>query len=601
MKRPLVPGSGRTATARLAAAAVAAAATITVAGSGSPAASAPNDDCPAAFPVADLAADQPVHGLTVSQGTTPEEFTGKVLGVMDDGILPGLDMILVRLSSSEVERAGIWSGMSGSPVYAEDGRLIGAVSYGLSFGPSTVAGVTPAADMQAILSGSPALERLQPAEEVPIPDRIGDRLVRLGVASSEEVDSGLGQLRLPFGLAGLSQKRVRQVAQKTRVDLGTMRMGTLGTTGVGTDGAMVPGGNVAAALSYGDITAAGVGTVTAVCGGEVLAFGHPMMWSGPSTLSMHAARALYVQEDPTFSGFKVANVDPTPIGTITQDRIAAIMGEVGPGPSTGRIGSTVTSDSASRTGETRVAVAEWMPDIAFAHVLSNEDRVFDGIGKGTADLGWVIEGTRADGSPFSVRRDDVFASKYDITFESAWDVAMALYRLQYNDVEDITVDAVTVDSELSRDYEHAKITQTEIREGRVWVTLRKKQPLVLKPGSRQTFRVTMRSDDGGTLRTVRSLRVPRKADGREGALQVTGGNSYYGEDEFFFFDEGSGSEEQTFDDILAGLKTEPRNDDVVIKLSFFDRRGRTKVEKENRYHTGTVVDGGATYRVHAGR
>jgi hypothetical protein len=36
--------------------------------------------------------------------------------------------------------------MSGSPVYAADGRLIGAVAYGLA-GASTIAGITPAADM----------------------------------------------------------------------------------------------------------------------------------------------------------------------------------------------------------------------------------------------------------------------------------------------------------------------------------------------------------------------------------------------------------------------------------------------------------------------
>ncbi len=53
---------------------------------------APADaDCPQTYPVADLVKDQPVDGLTVSSGTTPDTFTGTVLGTIVDGIAPGLD------------------------------------------------------------------------------------------------------------------------------------------------------------------------------------------------------------------------------------------------------------------------------------------------------------------------------------------------------------------------------------------------------------------------------------------------------------------------------------------------------------------------------
>ena len=38
---------------------------------------------------------------------------------------------------------------------------------------------------------------------------------------------------------------------------------------------MVAGGNMAAAMSYGDITQGGVGTATSVCDGRVVGFGHP--------------------------------------------------------------------------------------------------------------------------------------------------------------------------------------------------------------------------------------------------------------------------------------------------------------------------------------
>ena len=56
-----------------------------------------------------------------------------MLGRITDGIAPGVDMILADVSSPALTRAGgVWAGMSGSPVYTADGRLIGSVSYGLA-------------------------------------------------------------------------------------------------------------------------------------------------------------------------------------------------------------------------------------------------------------------------------------------------------------------------------------------------------------------------------------------------------------------------------------------------------------------------------------
>ena len=124
---------------------------------GPSATAAPTPDCAAPFPVADLVSGAPVDGLTVSRGTTPQAFTGEVLGVLSDGIGPDLDMIVAELHSPAIDAAGgIWQGMSGSPVYAEDGRLIGAVAYGLAYGSSPVAGITPYEDMQGYLGAAKA-------------------------------------------------------------------------------------------------------------------------------------------------------------------------------------------------------------------------------------------------------------------------------------------------------------------------------------------------------------------------------------------------------------------------------------------------------------
>ena len=72
-----------------------------------------------------------------------------MLGVLTDGIEPGVDMVMAKLTSpDDRRRGGIWEGMSGSPVYAADGSLIGAVSYTLAWAPTPIAGITPWEDMQ---------------------------------------------------------------------------------------------------------------------------------------------------------------------------------------------------------------------------------------------------------------------------------------------------------------------------------------------------------------------------------------------------------------------------------------------------------------------
>ena len=162
------------------------------------------------------------------------------------------------------------------------------------------------------------------------------------------------------------------------------------------------GGNIAAALAYGDITAAGVGTATSVCDGRVVGFGHPMTFGGTTTLSLHPADALYVQEDPLGAPFKVANIGD-PAGTITDDRLTGITGGFGELPETTTITSTVTMGERTREGSTYVNIPAAGAEMTFNEHLANHDRVVDGITGGSAEQDYTITGTDADGSPFEIR------------------------------------------------------------------------------------------------------------------------------------------------------------------------------------------------------
>ena len=592
MKRSTLPWSGRRLATRGVAAALATATAATLAGMAvTPAQSAMDLTCPEAFPIDELEDGAPVEGLTVVKGTEPAPFTGEVLGVLQDGIMPGMDMIMVRLgkdggtgSDQRIYDVGIWSGMSGSPVYAADGRLIGAVAYGLSFGASTVAGVTPAEDMRALVeSGS---DPVRMPTKVEVPERIEDRIVAEGDATRAEVESDLSQLEV-MGLSGLSQRRLDKATKKLEIrGVERMMLGAAGAEDLDAN-SIVAGGNLAAGISYGDISFTGVGTATLVCGEEVVGFGHPMMWNGPTTLSLHPAEAVYVQEDPTFPGFKVANLGG-PVGTIDQDRMAGIAGSFGAIPDASEITSQVTSETGERTGTSWVNVEDWLPDVALFHLLTNEDKVFDGIGKGSGTVGFVVEGTRADGTTFQVTREDVYASEYDLTWETAWDLYMALYRLQGNQIEDLSISAVNTTSDLRRDYAVSTIESVSVKQGGKWVPLGRR--LILPAGSTAHFKAELLTTGGAVSTVELELPVRKGEAGRRGWLGVFGGNSA---DSWF------SGRNLPVDKLIERIESAPHNDDVVVNMRLWrERRSERNVNRLGEpVPTGVPVNGYDSTRV----
>ena len=141
--------------------------------------------------------------------------------MLDDGIAPGLDMILAEASSPAIDRAhGIWAGMSGSPVYAADGRLVGSVSYGLTFGASPIAGITPAAEMRKLLSGSSAAAA---PGETDLTAALENQIVASGAATVQEAASGLTRLPVPVAGSGANPARLRRVTRLVRRTLDGVR------------------------------------------------------------------------------------------------------------------------------------------------------------------------------------------------------------------------------------------------------------------------------------------------------------------------------------------------------------------------------------------
>ena len=560
------------------------------------------------MPVAQLQKGMMATGYTVVEGREPTSFGAEILGVLQDGIAPGRDMIIVETSGPALDRAeGIWFGMSGSPIYF-DHKLIGAVAFGLSFGPSKVAGVTPAEDMLEILgypeADQPTASRSGTSgsysqQRVPLTARMRETIARATGAQTEDVGSSMEQLKVPVaisGVTGRAMKAVREVVAKEDLPI-VPYTGSSASSATPAEGATLkPGGNFAAAASYGDISLAGVGTTTYVCDGQVLAFGHPFLFTGSTTLGANDADALVIVDDP-FGPYKLATIEEGG-GTVDQDRLAGIRTIIGGLPQTIPITSVVSAldTGKTRAGETDSVTSELTPTLSFLHLLYNIDSVFDQIGQGSSELSWTITGTKEDGTPWSLTRSNRYASEFDIAFESIFEQEIQMFTLFNNPFEEIEFTGVDMDVTLEEDVKAYQITGVLVsKNGTDYLDVRRVR---VRPGRTIYLRVELTPhDDTGPVTADLEVVVPETARS-DGYIEITSGSGSY--EELFCFLEGSdcvdefGEKIDTFDKLLTYLANRPRNNELLARLRM---GGRGRVKSRDAEVLSQVVSGFENVRV----
>lgn len=538
-------------------------------------------DCKAPFPVADVQKGDAVTGLTVSSGTTPEDFTGEVLGVLEDGIAPGLDMVMVELSSPAIDRVGgIWQGMSGSPVYAADGRLIGAVAYGLSWGPTPVAGVTPFEEMDNYLAGAAP-------KSIEIDRATARTIANRSEVTQTQAAEGFAQIPMPTGVSGVGARRLSQVGDVRGhkwLPRTAYAMGSAAAPGTGAaPETIVAGGNVAGSLSYGDITLGGVGTATSVCNDRVVGFGHPFGFFGETTLTLHPADALFVQPESLGPPFKVANLG-APAGTITDDHLTGITGVFGAAPATTDISSSVAYRDRQRDGASHVSVPQGTAMTTFFQMIGNHDRVVDGIIPGSELLSWTIAGHENDGSPFELAVTDRFVSDYDITFSAVWDLADFVWAL--SSVPGVTVDRISTESAVGDDASRWAVERLEQYRAGEWTKVGKGSPILARAGRAVRLRAVLSGSDGATTTVPAMVDVPATASGSEGRLSVLGGSNVWSRHAW----PRSVAEAEKF------VATLVRNDQIAVELSLPGRR-RDVTQSQVTEPTDKVVEGRKAVKV----
>lgn len=533
--------------------------------------------------VSELRAGMKGTGYTVVQGRTPVSFTVEILGVLPDGIAPGIDFILVQTSGRVIDATGgIAAGMSGSPVYVH-GKLIGSISYGFSAADQTIGGVTPIEPMLDVMSYPSLLASSASAvtrsSAVKLTPKLEQAAADAAGVSTAEFPSTARQLRVPVAVSGLNARgmdKLSQVVERANLPFAPYRGASAQAIADSSAAPLEPGSAVGAAASYGDLTFAGVGTLTttALCGTELrsVAFGHPFFFDGETSLGWNAAEVLTVVPDPSnlFGPFKIANLAELR-GTVDQDRLVAIRAVEGELPELAAVTSHVENPdlAKSRDGRTDVARQDFMSFLSAFHLLLNEDVVFDRIGSGSADVSWTIRGTRASGEPFEFVRRNMYYSPWDISFESIFELEFNLWAIQQNEFEAVRIDEVALDSEITQRNRTAKITRV-LSASSLQPTLKARKYLLVRPGDVIRLRV-MLLRAGTTVERAVDLyrRVPRTARG-EGQLVIRGGGEL-DDGECFLGDCVEGSDEEapgagSLDELLAELAGAEHSYDLIAGL-----------------------------------
>ena len=213
------------------------------------------------------------------------------------------------------------------------------------------------------------------------------------------------------------------------------------------DAALAPGSAVGVAVSYGDFSVGATGTVTAVDGKRVLAFGHPFLHKGNVNYFMTDARVVGTISGPT-DGMKIASIGNI-IGRINQDREAGVAGIIGAFPESVpmRVRVKDTSLGYDRKFAAQIAYDEdflpvLVPGIAYAAMGKTSDT----LGEATANLKFTIRTTA--GEDGKIERSNMYYTASDVGQASVGELAQVMTLLCQNAEEEADVTSVDVDIEM---------------------------------------------------------------------------------------------------------------------------------------------------------
>lgn len=474
------------------------------------------------------------YGLTVFEGTEPEKFDVEVIDVLHN-FRPRQELILVKTTHPRLEVAKIVGGMSGSPIYLQ-GKMVGAYAYGWTFGVEPVAGVTPIRSMLDDLE-RPLPKMLHGYPLQILPEKSGKKIASLGrfrgsvdeysltahaeqLAKQRGVQSAghpqLTPVSTPLLMGGMTADAV-ELARQYLEPLGLVPLQAGGSggkpSGKSQSRGFVDGGALGVDLVSGDVSAMGLGTVTRVEQNKLVAFGHPMMNVGVTSLPTTRARVLWFMASQMRS-FKVGEATDA-LGALVNDRQASIVVDE-------NIVAPTTDVSLEIEGEPGAPFTKWNFRVAHDQFLTPSllgVALGNGITATAAErrhVTWFLRSTiEFDGFP-PIVVDDFGASPAGTPNSSQIMQSSALEavgQVLNNRWQPARLTKVAMKLSLTFEREVAELRDVELLTPEV------------DPGEKVRVRLTFEPYDGKTFSRVMTIVAPESKAGETLALSIRPGYS----------------------------------------------------------------------------
>ena len=438
------------------------------------------------FPLEDLKPGMKGTARTVFSGSETQEFGVEVLGVLPGFPGPRQSAIIARLSGSNVDKTGVFAGMSGSPVYI-DGKLVGAIAYSFPFSREPIAGITPIKQMIDIFNKGtgevkPKEPRVVSFAQLAGTEWKGDppKPAVSPISFVTPVSAGsplmplLGQQMIPIAtplvFTGLSQESLSMFAPQL------ISNGLLPVTGMGGAAPITPlapvdantfppGSSISVQLVRGDYSLAAAGTVTLRDGDRIYAFGHPFLSLGASDMPMSESSVVTVISNINNS-FKLS-VPGQMVGTISQDRASGVFGMLRQAPKMIPVKVNVyTSRDRKETYSYEIANDSFLTplllNITLFNTITSTERA---LGESTISIKGEIKVKGQE--PIQIDRR---FSASNSAMMAAGSIAAPVGSLLASGFDDVQLDNITLDissteTKYAATLERVAIDRTEVRRG----------------------------------------------------------------------------------------------------------------------------------------
>lgn len=444
----------------------------------------------AIFPLRDIRAGQHAIGKTVFHGNKVEEFQVDILGVLDN-VGPRQSIILAKLSGGPLAETGVMQGMSGSPVYI-DGRLVGAVALAFNFAKEPIAGIRPIEEMLAVGDPAARLAAKPASGKAPATPPLRKLAANLDSLASQLID-----IATPVSFNGFTSATLDQFAPQLK-KLGLeprqgVSNGAKLPSRLGSPASLKPGDMIAVELLSGDMTVGAEGTVTAIDGKNVYAFGHQFMSVGNTELPFARAEVLTLM--PTLnSSFKISSPLEW-MGVITQDRSTSIYGQLGRKADTVPFSITVKDGRHGPLSYHMQMVQDRVlsPYLVQTAVYSAMDATERTLGLGSFSLHGGVE--FVNGAP-PLKLDNTYAGDYNVPLQASNGVAAPLSSVLGAGFDALKIKDIHLDIEASERKRFLQVDQ---------ITASPKQ---VHPGDSIEIAVTLTGENGLEVQKSVHYRVP---------------------------------------------------------------------------------------------